>query len=516
MSGARTHARNLMANWLGHGATLVVLFFLSPFIVHTLGKVEYGLWSLLTVLTGYMGLLDLGIRASTGRFIMLYLGKKDRQAVDETIRTALAFYCGLGVVAVAAGVGLGWLFPVFFRSIPPDYHVIARLLLPLLAVNVLLSALQAVFDSILAAHERFDMARGVDLVLVALRAGATVTALTLGYRIAALALVSVASQTLGVAAYCVLARRVYPELRLWPVMFHKTRLRELFGYGLAAFVSTLSAKIMGQTDLLIAGAAVGVGATAVYSVGAMLVFYSDTFLAHIGRTLFPALQRAVAREQRGDTRWLFLRANRFRLLCGLLPVIGMIVFAEPFIRLWMLGPGFDEASVEEAALVMRILAGAKLLVLFVGISGPVLNAMGRVRLTASTVALQAVVNLILSLVFVLVLGWGLAGIASGTFAARLLVGTFVVPWFACTATGVSWRHYLLQVGGVGIFTGGIFAIVCLAIRMTLPGATWPWFFAQVTVATILYLGLAYMLLASPADRERLRDAFGKVPPLHAR
>ena len=61
MNRARIHARNLAANWIGHGANLVVLFFLSPFVVHTLGKVEYGIWSLLTVLTCSMGVLDLGV-----------------------------------------------------------------------------------------------------------------------------------------------------------------------------------------------------------------------------------------------------------------------------------------------------------------------------------------------------------------------------------------------------------------------------------------------------------------------
>ena len=68
MSNARIHARNLLANWVGHGANVVVLFFLSPFVVHTLGKTEYGIWSLLSVLTGYMGLFDLGARDNGGNY----------------------------------------------------------------------------------------------------------------------------------------------------------------------------------------------------------------------------------------------------------------------------------------------------------------------------------------------------------------------------------------------------------------------------------------------------------------
>ena len=45
MSRARIYARNLFANWVGYGASLLVMFFMSPFVVHTLGDVDYGVWS---------------------------------------------------------------------------------------------------------------------------------------------------------------------------------------------------------------------------------------------------------------------------------------------------------------------------------------------------------------------------------------------------------------------------------------------------------------------------------------
>jgi len=55
MSSARKHARNLFINWSGHVVSLVVMFFLSPFVVHRLGDVNYGVWTLMTSLTGPVG-----------------------------------------------------------------------------------------------------------------------------------------------------------------------------------------------------------------------------------------------------------------------------------------------------------------------------------------------------------------------------------------------------------------------------------------------------------------------------
>ena len=503
MSTARIHARNLLANWVAHGATLVVMFFLSPYVVHTLGKVEYGIWSLLSVLTGYMGLLDLGVRASTGRHVILYLGRDDHQTVDETVRTSLGFFSALGLLIVAAGLGIGWLFPSLFRSIPDEYRLLTQLLFPLLALNVWLSALAAVFSSVLVAHDRFDLTRAVDLGVLGVQTAGTILALSFGYGIVGLAGVIVACHLLGLAGYYVLARRVYPQLRVWPLALDKARMRELLGYGLAASVSAVSLRVIGQTDLVVAGAAIDVAAVTVYSVGAMLVYYSGTFLAYINNTLFPPIQRAVARSETGSTRWLFLRAGRLGLIFGLLAYVGMIVFAEPFIRLWMYGPKFGDDSVRLAATVMQILAASKLPLLFVGASVPVLNAMGHVRLTAVLAAAEALLNLGLSLLFVLGFGWGLAGIAAGTLAARLLLGTFIAPWYACRKMGMDWWTYAGRIGGLEALAGSLLVALSLLVRFLVPAHSWAWFFGQVGLVTAGYGVIALWLLIPVADRQRI-------------
>jgi O-antigen/teichoic acid export membrane protein len=502
-SSARVHARNLLANWISHGASLVVLFFLSPYVVHTLGPVEYGIWCLLTVLTGYMGILDLGVRASTGRYIILYLGAEDHVAVDQTIRTSLGFFFGLGGLVILAGLGIGWLFPSAFRTMPKDRILLVQVLLPILALNVWFSAPQAVFSSVLVAHDRFDLARAMDLAVLTVQTAGTVLALKFGFGIAGLAAVALGSHVLGVLGNYYVARRIYPGLRVWPLLLDKARLRELLGYGLAAFVTAISVRVIGQTDLVVAGTAIGVAAAGVYSVGAMQVYYSNSFLSLINVTLFPSIQRAVARDETGSARWLFLRAGRLGLICGLLVYVGMLMYAEPFIRLWMYGPRFGDDAVRQAALVMSILAASKLPLLFAGASVPVLNAMGHVRLTAALAATEAVANLGLSLLFVLRFGWGLAGIAGGTLAARLLVGTFIVPWYACAKTGMRWSKYLAAIGGAELLVGSLLMALCLAVRTILPDGTWIWFFLQITLVSVVYAGMAVWLLVPAADRQTL-------------
>jgi O-antigen/teichoic acid export membrane protein len=503
MSNARVYARSLASNWIGHGASMVVLFFLSPFVIHTLGNIQYGIWSLLSVLTGYMGLLDLGVRASTGRHVTLYIGKEDHKRVDETIRTSLAFFSAFGILIVAVGVALGWIFPSVFSSVPVEYYALVRLLLPILAVNMWLTAFRSILASVLIAHDRFDLSNAVDLIMLAIQTAGTVLVLNAGLGLLGLTLIVVGCSVLGMIVTWILSRRIYRRLRVWPLVFSRARMREILGYGVAAFISAIAIKIIGQTDLIIIGAVIGVGEVTIYSVGAMLVYYSSTFIAQIGITFFPPVQRAVAKGEMGSARWLFFRQVRLSLIFGLPMYIGFIIFAEPFIRLWMTGPSFPQSAVESAALVMGILAGSKLLYLVTIGSNGMLASMGHIRFTAVVTIIEAGLNLGLSLLFVLVFDWGFAGVAAGTLVSLFMVRTFIQPWYACRKARIAWRSFLISVVGSGILGGVLFVIPCFAIRHMFQTDSWGIFWLQVALSLVAYFPIALWVLLPAEDRRRL-------------
>ena len=492
---------------------MVVLFFLSPFVIHTLGNVQYGIWSLLTVLTGYMGILDLGVRASTGRHVTLYIGKKDHKSVDETIRTSLAFFSAIGILIVAIGVAMGWLFPNAFSSVPIEYHALVRLLLPILAFNMWITTFGSVFASVLIAHDRFDLSNAVGLVTLAIRTAGTVLVLNAGMGLLGLTLIVVGCNVLGVIVTWMLARRIYHRLKVWPLVFSKPRMREILGYGVAAFISAIAIKIIGQTDLIIVGAVISVGEVTIYSVGAMLIYYSSTFIGQIGSTFFPSVQRAAARGELGPVKWLFFRQVRFALIFGVPMYVGFMVFSEPFIRLWMLGPGFPESSVEKAALVMLILAASKLFYLFTLGSGELLAAIGYIRFNAGIAVTEAFFNLGLSLFFVMFLDWGLLGVAAGTLTARILVRTYFHPWYACRKAGLSWKGFLVKIGLTGALSMLAFGGWCLLIRQVILGSSWLMFCLQVVAALVGYVPIALLILVPADDRKRFLGFLRSRNPL---
>ena len=504
----QSHIKNLLINWGGYAANLIVMFFLSPFVVGMLDSVAYGIWSLLNVIAGYMGLLDMGVRVSVGRYIAYYLGKDDEASLDETIRLGVTFLSAMGGLVLFVAVGVGWLFPHIFSNVPAAYYRTVMLLLPLMVVSVWLTAIAAIFSSVLTAYDRFDLTRGVDMVVLLFRALLTILVLQKGWGLWGLACAVCISNIIAVIGNYLYAKKQHRALRVWPFLLKKERLKEITGYGVGAFLTRAALKIIGQTDLVIAGVLISVASVREYSVGAMLVFYSGTFLGIIDRTLFPAIQRAVAREDKKLVQWLFLRQLRLAILFGVPACVGIAVFAEPFIRLWMLQPGFDGNSVVASASVMSILAIAKFPLIFIGSSATILAATGRIKISAALTVIEACVNILLSVIFAGVFGWGLTGIALGTLVATLCVRTFWVPLMAC-------REIDLKLGRISaeflfpalVVTTGFWSI-CYLAQKTFPPQTWMAFALDVASVVILYLFIGCPFLLPKEYHEKFLCKIG--------
>jgi len=506
----RIHLRNLAFNWGGHAATLVVMFFLSPYIVGKLDAVTYGIWSLLNVLTGYMGIFDLGVRASVGRHVALYLGKKDERGVDETIRAGFGFFSLAGGLILLVGILLGWFFPALFKGLGSEHYTTVRVLLPLMVVNVWLSAIAAIYSSVLAAHDRFDVARGVDMVVLLVRTVGTVFVLQIGWGLWGLAFTIIAGNICAVIGNRIYAGRVHRGLRSFPFLYSKVRLGELFGYGIAAFISKAAIKIIGQSDLVIVGIFLSVADVREYSVGAMLVYYSATFIIIIGNTFFPDIQRTVSSGSIGEVRHLFYRQLRITLCFGLLVYIGFIFYSHAFINLWMFQDGFDHRAVVSAAGVMTVLALSKFPTLYIHPSINVLSALGYIGFTAKLTMLEAVVNLLFSILYVKVFNSGLIGVAAGTLTARLLVSTFAMPYYLCRKLSIPVIQFCRSLIIPAIVSASLLSSVCFLLLKVWSPDTWYAFASQVFIVVLLW-GVIGMFLLVPDDlRQRGKNKLIKI------
>ncbi len=92
--------RNTIFNIIGRLWGMLVVLFLTPYIIGHIGTEKYGIWALVVVLTGYFGLLDCGVGTSFVKYISEYYTKKDYSGINRIVNTGFLLYAGFGALIV--------------------------------------------------------------------------------------------------------------------------------------------------------------------------------------------------------------------------------------------------------------------------------------------------------------------------------------------------------------------------------------------------------------------------------
>src|SRR5215210_8608534 len=101
-------------NWLAFAATLLVGFFLTPYLVRRLGDGPYGAWAFVESLIAYLTLFDLGIAACVVRFVARFHATGDDGDLNRLVSTCLALFLGLGALVITLG---SCLLPLLLSSL---------------------------------------------------------------------------------------------------------------------------------------------------------------------------------------------------------------------------------------------------------------------------------------------------------------------------------------------------------------------------------------------------------------
>ena len=102
-------------NYLGQAVLALTGFFLTPYMIDTLGKRHYGILALVAALMGYASLLDFGLGFSVMKLIPDAADRSDRTRVHRLVSSVLAFY---GVMGLVVALSLLAIFPLIRGDLP--------------------------------------------------------------------------------------------------------------------------------------------------------------------------------------------------------------------------------------------------------------------------------------------------------------------------------------------------------------------------------------------------------------
>jgi O-antigen/teichoic acid export membrane protein len=464
-------ARNVLFNWLGTIANMAVGFFLSPFILHRLGDVAFGVFVLANSVVAYLGLLDLGMQSSVLRFVSKGHTKGDHKGASEALSAALWVRLQISAVALLLSVGLAVVFPHVFK-VPQDLASDARKAILLIGLTTALTMSIGVVGGVISALNRYDLQNYVSLTQTVLRVLGVVFVLRTGHGIVGIALTELVATMVGNLLLVWIARRLYPELRIQLKRPRKETLSQIWSYSFYAFLTTIAVQLVYQTDNLVVGAFVSASAVTFFAIANNLCRYATQMVSSMGGTFVPA---ASTYEAAGDTAsllMLYKNGTRATLMLSLPILITFIARGPSFIGLWM-GPEYAHSS----GIVLIILSIALFFSYANRTAGAIAFGVEKHKTTALWSVGEGVANLALSIL--LVHWYGIYGVAIGTLVPSLFVQVVLWPRYISKLVGLSSFEVIWQIWAPMLLASIPFAIASYAVNILAPAHSLAVFFLQV-------------------------------------
>lgn len=404
--------RNIVSNWIGLVATILVGFLLTPFVIRELGYVGYGFWALLQSLLSYMFLLEFGVRASLNRHLAKFFAIRASLEANRVINTGLMVYLAVCVVVIASSIALGLTFQQVFSFQELDAGTILWAVV-LVGTSVALQFPAAVFESVLTGYQRYDLMNVASIASLLMRTMVIILSLKLGYGILGIAWATFLGSALLLLLNYLLAARVYPDLSVNVSLAESSTFTMLGHHSIFAFILIGGTRIITDAGNILVGAFVGAAAVTFYAIAGSLTTYALSVIGGISTTIAPRASDLEARGNHEGLKTLCLTGTRFILLIGLPILLTFVLSGDMFVRLWV-GEGYGQSY---GPLVLLSISWAFNFIQ--SASACILMGVSRHKIAAWLVLVQAALNVVLSLY--LVRSIGMLGVAWGALISSVVM-----------------------------------------------------------------------------------------------
>lgn len=488
--------RNSIANGLNYGAVLLSALILTPLMIRGFGAAVYGVWILINQLTGYAGLLDLGVQPAVSKRVAEAHATGDRRALRDFLASAFCLGGAVAAATLVLGLAFSLGFPGLFHLTSVDAND-ARLAMAIVTVMTAIGFPNGVLSAILKGELRFDLVSWINIVAQAARVIGLLAALHFQAGVVGLALTGLLSSLISVALGALAARRLLGPASLRGARASWADVRGIARFGVFTLLGSAGWYLSYASDAAMIGAMLTVADVAHFGLAMnVLVILSGVAGAFSGN-LMPVAAGLASEGRSADTQNAYLWSTR---ICATLTAPAVLVFllAGPeLLGLWV-GRDFGLA----AGAILQILAVAHFAVI---VDGPALHmgvGVGLNRPFALLLLGEGLLNIVLS--YLLLTRVGVIGVAIGTLVPSLLFHAGVLPLFMRRRLGIPAPRFYRRAILPALWPLAPAVLVGLALRpllepvVGLRAATWA------AAMTLTYLAIAALALrrAMPARSDR--------------
>lgn len=398
---------------------MLIQLMYTPLLIRMLGQSEYGLYSLVSSIIGYLTVLDLGF----GNAIVVYTAKyRALKQYDEEKKLHGMFkiiFIVIGLVAATLGLILYFnVNNIFGNTMNSNELHKMKIMMLILAFNLMITFSFSIYTSIINAYEKFVFQKVMSIISAILKPLFMIPLLFLGYKsITMCIIITIVNIIVMMSNYLYCKNKLNIKTKF--LGFDKALFKTIFSYSIWIFVGIIVDKINWSVDNFVLGAVSGAVAVSIYSIAATINQLFINLSTAISGVLLPKMSKLIANKASSEQLTNeMIKVGRIQYYIIFLMSSGLILFGKNFIIIWA-GQEFEKSYYVALLLIIPVCLP---LIQNLGLS--IMQAMNKFKFRSISTLIMAIFNVIISIYFAK--EWGATGAALGTCISLIICNIILI------------------------------------------------------------------------------------------
>lgn len=488
-----------LLNYIRLFVKLGIGFFLSPFILESLGRAEFGIYSIAGTIIGWLALCDFGLTASTTKFLCEYQAKGDGEGEAHFLGNVAALFSVIGCIVLVSGLCiypfLGNIFPKFSEEELKLYRILY--LMTLLNTSIMFPA--RTLGGIAAARQKYVIPGSVSLGVSLCSTCATIIILLLGYKSIALCAAGIFFGVLAMMwnvyyCFCILKARI--TWNGWDISLCKS----VFAFSFWMFMDQLINIMNTGSSNFIVGMTQGSEEVSVYSYGLTVFQYYYMASGCIAGLFLPkVVGLVVAEASNTQLTDMMIKVGRAQLMLIGSMYFGILLFGQEFFHLW-LGHVLGERTFDCWFITVTIMIPYGFLLLQ-ALGWQILQARNAMKYRVKVLAITSFFSLILG--FYLSMAFGSKALAIGTSCSVVVGQGVFMNWFYWKRLKLEIPRFFKETLHGWWLWGGVLILSGMELNQLFSNPSWGIFLIKIILFLLIYCISIIFLYAKKEERKSL-------------
>lgn len=480
---------------------LFISFWLSPYIIRTIGVEANGFVSLANNFVTYANLIVTALNAMAARFITIsYIRGEYKKA---NIYYNSVFWGNLIIVAVLFLPAAYLIIRLeSFIDVPADILVDVKILFSLVFLSFFVRTGAPNWDCGTYITNRMDLSYIPNMATSILRCVLLVGMFTMWTPhvwYVSLTSTLIGFITLGIAGYY--THKLTPELqvKLKRPVCSWNAIKELVGAGIWSAIAGGGAMLLNGLDLLMCNLYIGATAMGVLSLSKTLPSILGQFSDAVTDAFLPEMTINFAKGDKEKLLHDIKRAMKISSVTVTIPAAGIVVMGDTFYSLWVPTQNARLLQLLTSLAILSYLINSGIIILH-----RVFAIVNRTRLSAAAMIVTGVSSLLITWLMIMFTDYDIYAVAGVSSIVTICKNVFFVTPATAVLLGYKWNQFYPQLG-ITMLCSSMIIVIGIMVRQFIAIHSWLTFFLACSIVGTVGLGVNVMIVLNKEERAYLHS-----------